>query len=46
MNDLHDCEFVVDGEVESREYPIAQLTGWETVIFELLEESVAAVAKC
>lgn len=38
MNEYADCEFVVENETNDREYPIPQLTGWETVVFRLQEE--------
>lgn len=44
MNDLHECEFVVDGGTEVREYPVAQVTGWETVIFEVQDEATIPAA--
>lgn len=44
MNDFHECEFVVDGGTEAREYPVAQATGWETVIFEVQDEVTTAAA--
>jgi hypothetical protein len=44
MNDFHECEFVVDGGTEAREYPVAQVTGWEAVIFELQDEATTAAA--
>ncbi len=38
MNDLIECEFVVEGEKDERVFPSLTATGWETVVFRLEED--------
>jgi hypothetical protein len=38
VKDSLELDFIVDSLAEEPEYPIAQLTGWEAIVFELQEE--------
>lgn len=38
MNDSLEFDFIIESLAEDREYPIAQLTGWETIVFQLQED--------
>jgi hypothetical protein len=38
VKDSPEFDFIVESLAEEREYPNAQLTGWETIVFELQED--------
>ncbi len=35
MNETDEAEFIIDRQDDEREYPVGQLTGWETIVFHL-----------
>ena len=39
MNDFSEYEFVIENDIADREYPTLQITGWETVVFHLQDET-------
>jgi hypothetical protein len=38
MNETSEADFIIEGQEDDREYPVAQLTGWEAIVFDLEDD--------